>query len=130
MVFVLAFANGCVLAFDAPARQLYVVDLVGRDRVASAVGLYEVIINASRVIGPATGGVVLAFAGVAACFFVNAASYLAPARRAAPLPAEHDGRGSRTHAKARTRDTLRAGLAYVRRTPAVAACLLMAAAPG
>jgi MFS family permease len=126
MVFALAFVNGCVSAFDAPARQLYVVDLVGRDRVASAVGLYEMIINASRVIGPASGGVVLAVAGVAACFFVNAASFVVPLvvllvyrpRHAAADPSPHES----------TRDTLRAGLAYVRRTPAVAACLLMAAA--
>ncbi len=124
MVFVLALANGCVSAFDAPARQLYVVDLVGRDRVASAVGLYEVIINASRVIGPASGGVVLALAGVAACFFVNAASNLVPLVVLLRFRPEHDsGDGA---PKARTRDTLRAGLAYVRRTPAVAACLLMA----
>jgi MFS family permease len=128
MVFALAFANGCVAAFDAPARQLYVVNLVGRDRVASAVGLYEVIINASRVIGPATGGVVLAVAGVAACCFVNAASYAAPLLvllRFRP----HDDVGDRPP-RLRTRDTLRAGLAYVRRTPEIAACLLMAAAAG
>ncbi len=128
MVFALAFANGCVSAFDAPARQLYVVNLVGRDRVASAVGLYEVIINASRVVGPATGGVVLALAGVAACFFVNAASYFAPL---VVLLRYRPQRGAdEPHPKVRTRDTLRAGLAYVRRTPEVAACLLMAAVAG
>jgi MFS family permease len=128
MVFALAFANGCISAFDAPARQLYVVDLVGRDRVASAVGLYEVIINASRVIGPASGGLVLAFAGIAACFFANAASYIAPLVVLLRYRSDHDAAVSRT--SARTRDTLRAGLAYVRRTPEVAACLLMAAVSG
>ena len=40
MVLALALASGCVQAVDQPARQLYVVNLVGRDRVASAVGLY------------------------------------------------------------------------------------------
>ena len=128
MVFALAFAGGCITAFDAPARQLYVVDLVGRDRVASAVGLYEVIINASRVIGPASGGAVLALAGVATCFFVNAATYV-PAlvvllHYRPPRDAEEAPRNTRT------RDVLSAGLAYVRRTPEVAACLLMAAVAG
>lgn len=128
MVFVVAFANGCVSAFDAPARQLYVVDLVGRDRVASAVGLYEVIINASRVVGPASGGIVLALAGVAACFFVNAASYVAPLVVLLRFRPHHDT--DERPAKVSVRDTLHAGLAYLRRTPEVAACLLMAAAAG
>jgi MFS family permease len=128
MVFALGLANGCVSAVDGPARQLYVVDLVGRDRVASAVGLYEVIINASRVVGPATGGVVLALAGIAACFFVNAAAYVAPLV-VLLLYRPHRAGGERS-ARARTRDTLRAGLAYVRRAPEVAACLVMAAAAG
>lgn len=128
MVFVFAFANGCVSAFDAPARQLYVVNLVGRDRVASAVGLYEVIINASRVIGPASGGVVLALAGVGACFFVNAASYVPALVVLLRYRPHHNV--DELPPKVRTRDTLRAGLAYVRRTPEVAACLLMAAVAG
>jgi hypothetical protein len=128
MVFVLAFLNGCVSAFDAPARQLYVVDLVGRDRVASAVGLYEVIINASRLVGPAVGGIVLALAGVAACFFVNAVSYVAPFVVLLLFRPHHESDEPRP--KLRTRDTLRAGLAYVRMTPAVAVCLLIAAVAG
>lgn len=126
MVFALAFANGCVSAFDAPARQLYVVDLVGRERVASAVGLYEVILNASRVVGPATGGVVLALAGVAACFFVNAASFVVPLLVLLVYRPQHAD--AEPSPKMSTRDTLHAGLAYVRTTPAVAACLMMAAA--
>jgi MFS family permease len=128
MVFALAIANGCVSAFDAPARQLYVVELVGRDRVASAVGLYEVILNASRVIGPASGGVVLALAGISACFFANAASYVAPLVVLLRYRPHDDGERSPT--KPRTRDTLRAGLAYVRRTPEVAAVLVIAAVSG
>jgi MFS family permease len=126
MVFVLALANGCVSAFDAPARQLYVVDLVGRARVASAVGLYEVILNASRVIGPASGGVVLALAGVAACFFVNAASFVVPLVVLLVYRPQHAVADPAPKVSARR--TLHAGVAYVRRTPAVAACLSMAAA--
>jgi MFS family permease len=128
MVFVLAVANGFVFAIDQPARQLYVVNLVGRDRVASAVGLYEVIINASRVIGPAVGGVMIATAGVAACFLVNAASFVPPLLvllwyRERGLRAERSPRP-------RTLSALREGLHYVRHSPAIAACLAMAAASG
>jgi MFS family permease len=128
MMFAFALVGGCVSAVDQPARQLYVVKLVGEGRVASAVGLYEVIVNASRVLGPAFGGVVLAVSGPAACFVVNAASFVPPLvvllrfrPESAAQPPSH---------RARTAETLRAGIAYVRRTPAVAACLLMAAAGG
>ena len=128
MVFVLAFANGCVFAVDQPARQLYVVNLVGRDRVASAVGLYEVIINASRIVGPASGGLILSVFGIAACFFVNAATFTVPL--AVLLRYRPDEEGVARAERPRTLSVLRAGLAYVRRTPEVAACMLMAAAAG
>ncbi len=129
MVFVLAFANGCVFAVDQPARQLYVVNLVGRDRLASAVGLYEVILNASRVVGPAAGGVILALFGIAACFFVNAATFVVPLLALLRYK-PHEPDGEERPARRRTRDMLRAGIAYVRKTPSVAACLLMAGAAG
>ena len=74
MLFVFAFANGCVSAVDSPSRQVFVLELVGTDSVASAIGFNEVVINASRVLGPALGGVLLATVGFATCFFVNAAA--------------------------------------------------------
>jgi MFS family permease len=128
MVFVLAAANGFVFAVDAPARQLYVVNLVGRDRVASAVGLYEVIINASRVLGPAVGGVMIATVGVSACFLVNAASFIPPLL----VLLWYRPKGSRVARppKPRSLTALREGLRYVRHSPAIAACLAVAAASG
>jgi MFS family permease len=67
MIFTLAALNGAVMAVDSPVRQVYVFELVGRERLASAVGLFEVVINASRVLGPAVGGVLLAAVGTAPC---------------------------------------------------------------
>jgi len=128
LVLALSLATGCVNAVDSPARQLYVVDLVGRDSVASAVGLYEVIVNASRVLGPASGGLILGVFGVAACFFVNAASFAVPL--AVLLRFRPPDRAQELSARPRTVEALRAGLAYVRRTPEVAALLVMAAAAG
>jgi MFS family permease len=129
MVFVLALAGGCVMAVDQPGRQLYVVNLVGRERIASAVGLYEVILNASRLIGPAFGGVVLAVFGVAACFFFNAASFLPPLLVLLHFRVRREIDGAERQ-PSRTGQALRAGLAYVRRTPSVAACILIAAPAG
>jgi MFS family permease len=76
MIFTLGALNGAVMAVDSPVRQVYVFQLVGRQRLASAVGLFEVVINAARVLGPATGGILLAAVGTAPCFAFNAASYL------------------------------------------------------
>lgn len=126
-VFALAAAGGFVFALDGPARQVYVVDLVGTERTASAVGLYEVILNTSRVVGPALGGVLIATVGVSACFAVNAVSFLPPLlvllrfrpeRRAAVSP------GARGPA------AIREGFSYVRRRPALGCTILMALACG
>ena len=76
MVFAIAFASGIVGAPDTAARQVYVNDLVGPGRLSSAVSLNEVVINASRVVGPAAGGLLLATAGVSACIWANAASFV------------------------------------------------------
>jgi MFS family permease len=126
MILIFGVLNGAAMAADGPARQVYVFELVGRDRLTSAVGLYEVIVNASRVFGPATGGILLATAGVAPCFGFNAVSYLPtlwlllrfkPAA-AAPAPVRPPA--------ARLRD----GLAAVRRSPQIRSCILVAFAAG
>lgn len=74
----ITLATGIVTSIDAPARQIYVLDLVGTERVTGAVSLYEVIVNLSRVLGPAVGGALLATAGPSWCVLVNALSFLAP----------------------------------------------------
>jgi len=122
--------TGAVSAPDGAARQVYVLDLVGGERLASAVSLNEVVINVSRVLGPAAGGLFLATLGIPFCFVANAASYVPPLvvlltrshRRAArPAPA---------HTAPSRRGAIRAGLRYAWSTPALRACLLMAAASG
>ena len=78
MLFLIGALTGTVTAPDNTARQVYVVDLVGTQRLASAVSLNEIVLNTSRIVGPAVGGALLATVGVAACCAVNAASYLIP----------------------------------------------------
>ena len=127
MIFALAAADGFVFAIDQPARQLYVIELVGRERVQSAVGLFEVIINASRVLGPAVGGVVIALFGVAACFYVNAATFVVPLLVLLWLrPRARPERAPRPN----TLSAMREGFRFVRHSPAILACLGMAAASG
>ncbi len=76
-VYLLAALLGVVNVFDNPARQTFVMEMVGRDDLPNAVSLNTVVMNASRVVGPAIGGLVITLVGLGACFFINAASYIA-----------------------------------------------------
>ena len=71
MLLALSLAHGVAFAADNPARQLLVMDLVGRERMTSAVSMNEVIINGARVIGPAIAGVLLVVSDAGWCFVVN-----------------------------------------------------------
>jgi predicted MFS family arabinose efflux permease len=77
MVYLFAAGFGAVTAIDNPARQTFVMEMVGPADVANAVTLNSVVINAARAVGPAIGGVLIATVGIGQCFIVNAASYLA-----------------------------------------------------
>lgn len=77
MVYVIAAGFGAVTAIDNPARQTFVMEMVGADDLSNAVTLNSVAVNAARVIGPAIGGVLIATLGVGQCFIFNAVSYLA-----------------------------------------------------
>jgi len=76
-VYVFAFLLGCVTAFDSPARQTFVVELVGERDLANAVALNSTSFNAARLIGPALAGVLIAALGTGWVFLLNAASFLA-----------------------------------------------------
>ncbi len=76
MVYALVLVRGTVLAVDNPARQAFVSEIVGPDRVLNAVALNSVIVHSSRIAGPAAAGALIAVLGVAACFAVNAASFV------------------------------------------------------
>ena len=76
-VIILAAFNGLVSAFDMPGRQAFVVDMVGREDLPSAIALNSMIFNGARVIGPAIAGLLIAVIGVSGCFFLNGISYIA-----------------------------------------------------
>lgn len=69
---------GIVNAFDTPLRQAFLLEMVGsREHLPNAIALNSAMMNGSRLVGPTLAGVVLAFAGEAWCFLLNAVSYLA-----------------------------------------------------
>jgi MFS family permease len=76
-IYILAAILGIGNALDNPTRQAFVVELVGREDLANAVALNSTIFNTSRIVGPAVAGIAIAWIGVAGCFFLNAASFIA-----------------------------------------------------
>jgi MFS family permease len=86
-----AFLWGSIMAFEMPARQSLMVELVGKRDLVNAIALNSAMVNASRVIGPAIGGLLLAAFGAAWCFLLDAVSYFAVlyAIHKIQLPAEH-----------------------------------------
>ena len=124
VIYVLAALAGTAAVFDAPNRHALTFQMVGRDELPNAVALNASLFNGSRVIGPAIGGVVIATAGVGACFAVNALSFLgvlgalALMRKRELFPLE------RREAPPLLKG-MRHGLGYVWRTPSIRLVLLM-----
>jgi MFS family permease len=77
MVYALTLGLGIVTVFDSPARQTFVAEMVGTDKVINAQSLYSTVHNGGRLIGPALAGVVIAWLGVASAFALNALSFVA-----------------------------------------------------
>jgi MFS family permease len=117
---ILATINGLVTAFEIPARQSLIIELVGRDDLPGAIALNSSGFNIARVVGPSIGALIIAKAGLAWCFGVNALSYvtvliglflirlpawMAPEHLASPL------------------EGIREGVRYMRDTPSISALM-------
>ena len=76
-IVVLAALLGAVNAFDIPARQSFLIDMVGREDLMNAIALNSSMFNGARVIGPAIAGLLVAWIGEGWCFFANGVSYIA-----------------------------------------------------
>jgi len=126
-VYGFALLLGCVTAFDAPARQAFVSDLVEDDSLANAVALNSASFNAARMVGPAVAGVLIAAVGEGWLFLVNAASYAAVLASLLFLRVHELHAGDRPE---RTRGSLMAGFRYVWQRPDLLAVLVMLALIG
>ncbi len=126
-VFLLSGLLGIVNLFDNPTRQTFVSEMVGHELLPNAISLNSVLMNSARVIGPAIGGLLILTVGFAACFLVNAGSYVAVilalmAMRAAEL--------HRSPPVSRAKGQVREGLRYAWHTPELRDPLLMMAVVG
>ena len=122
MVYVLVACRGLINTVDNPARNSFIAEMVGGDRLVSAVSLNASIVQAGRLIGPAVASVVIATAGLADCFLLNGLSFLfmiaalLAMRGDELIPATRPPSG---------RGQLRAAIIHVRRTPDLAVPLIL-----
>jgi MFS family permease len=124
---VLAALLGLNNAFESPARQAFMLEMVGGGSLRNAVTLNSVMVNVARVIGPAVAGVLIATVGEGPCFLLNAASFVAVV---ASLTTLDRGAINPSPPSGREPGQLREGLRYVRRTPELGVPLLMMALAG
>ncbi len=121
-VYVFAFLLGCVSAFDGPARQTFVSDLVGLSDLSNAVALNSTSFNAARMIGPAIAGVLIAWVGSGWVFLINAASFAAVLCSLSLLRVDELHLTDRAP---RSRGSFAEGFRYVARRPDLKVILLM-----
>src|SRR5512134_2714203 len=121
-VLLLAFLLGAAQALDTPARQAFVVELVGKEDLSNAIALNSGIFHGARVLGPAAAGILVAVSGVSGAFFVNGVSFLAVLGGLFLMDAslihrlEGDGKAG---------DDLLGGARYIRRNRAPKAIVLL-----
>jgi MFS family permease len=121
-VYVFAFLLGCVAAFDSPARQTFVAELVDEAHLSNAVALNSTSFNAARMIGPAIAGALIALVGSGWVFLINAVSFAAVIGSLTLLRVGELHRGSKA---VRTPGSLVEGFRYVWKRPDLKAVLLM-----
>ena len=124
---VLAAMLGLNNAFENPARQSFMLELVGPEHLRNAVSLNSVLVNCARTIGPAVAGLLIASVGTGVCFLANAGSFVAVV---ASLVRMDTATLAPTPPAPRAQGQLREGLRYVRATPELAVPLLMMAIVG
>lgn len=123
MAALLGFTN----AFDIPTRQSFVVELVGRDDLMNGIAFNSATFNTARIIGPAVGGLLIAWVGTGPVFLINSASYIAVIA-ALLLIRESELASPPEKARVGIWDGLKEGLSYVRANPLVRTSVLLVGA--
>lgn len=124
---ILAAMLGLNNAFENPARQSFMMELVGAEHLRNAVSLNSVLVNGARAIGPAIAGILIATVGDGVCFLVNAVSFIPVVLT---LTSMDRTQLATVEPTPRARGQLREGLRYVRSTPTMAVPLVMMAVAG
>jgi predicted MFS family arabinose efflux permease len=112
----LALAAGIVNTLDMPARQSFIVEMVGREDLHNAIALNSAAFNAARAVGPAIAGLLIGELGVGVAFAINAVSFLAPV--GALMAVGTEGIGT-PRDRGTVRGEIAEGFAYAARTPRI-----------
>ncbi|HEX6533273.1 MAG TPA: MFS transporter [Gemmatimonadaceae bacterium] len=124
-ILALQLFQGMINSFDTPARQAFVVDMVGgREDLPNAIALNSTMVNASRIVGPSIGGMLIAAFGEGWCFMIDAISYVAVI---ISLLAMRIARTPRGRAETRLIEELRTGFDYVRHSLPIRSALVLLA---
>lgn len=121
-VIIIGFLLGAVNAFDAPTRQSFVVEMVGREDLMNAITLNSAMFNGARVVGPAIAGIVIAVLSLSGAFFLNALSFIAVIIGLLLMRIE----GQTPRANRSAIEGLREGLQFIRGNRLVGSLLLLA----
>lgn len=125
-ILVLATIVGFINTIDNPARQSFIIDLVGKEDLMNAISLNSSIFNAARIIGPGIAGVLIGLLGYALCFYLNALSFIAVITGLILI----DVKVSKSRAMLKREDVIsdiKEGLLYIKNTPIIFATILMMA---
>jgi MFS family permease len=123
----LAAIAGVVQSFEIPARQSLVIELVGREHLRSAIALNSTGFNLGRIVGPSLAALIIARAGIAWCFAVNALSYLAVLIGLLLIRLPPQARTAAPAQGTSPLDDVRTGIRYMRETPLVRALIRLIA---
>jgi MFS family permease len=123
-IVLLAFLLGIANAFDAPARQAFVLEMVEREDLSNAIALNSTMFNSATAVGPAVAGVTYAALGPAWCFTINGLSFIAVI--AALLMMRLNAHAARARATSALAD-LKEGLRYVKAHSTIRILILVAA---
>jgi MFS family permease len=118
-LYVIAAIRGIVLVIDTPARQAFVVQMVGRGELPNAVALNVSLFNGSRIIGPAIGGLLIGAFGVGICFVIDSISYVAVIFALLKMRPAELYPVTRNPEPTTLLRSMRDGLRYAWRTPAI-----------
>lgn len=126
IILVIAAGRGAMVAFNQPARQTLVSEIVPRESLPSAIAMNSLTFNITKVIGPLLAGVIIATWGTAACFAVNGLSFTVVLWSLGAM--QFPPRPARTRSES-VPAALRTGFAYLRTNPTVLVLVLVAFIP-
>jgi MFS family permease len=127
MVFAFALLLGLINCIDNPTRQAFIYEMVGKEEIQNAVGLWTSLISVTRIVGSALAGVLIVSVGIGYCFIFNAFSFV-PAMVSLVLMRKEELQSSIPVPRAKGQ--VREGLRYVWQTPVLRHVLIMFAIAG